>query len=198
MTFSVSDFTGIIANKGLASPNKFQVQISFPAAGIDQELSLMCESASIGGRTVQSMLDIQYGIRREIAYGAPQYTPLSLSFLCTEKLEEKIKLENWNNMIVDSRSSVAGGKFDVEYYSKYAGQIIVKKLNKSNEEVFAIKYLDAWPKTVSQVDLNHSTTNATLRVTCEFSYSYWEMEGSGVANPSTTSTSITHTNPHTR
>ena len=51
--------------------------------------------------------------------------------------------------------------------------IKVKKLDRTGKEVFQVEYLDAWPKTVSQVDLNHTTTNATLRVTCEFSYSYW-------------------------
>ena len=65
---------------------------------------------------------------------------------------------------------------------KYQGDMIdyaqangdkVKKLDRTGEEVFQVEYLDAWPKTVSQVDLNHTTTNATLRVTCEFSYSYW-------------------------
>ena len=189
MTFNVNDFTGIIAKKGLASPNKFEVSITFNGNSY-KELNLMCESASIVGRTVQSMLDIQYGVRREIAYGAPQYTPLTLSFLCTENLEEKIKLENWNNRIVNSRIPSGAGRFDVEYYEKYTGQVIVKKLDKSNNPVFSIKYLDAWPKTVSQIDLNHSTTNSTLRVTCEFSYSYWEMEGTGVANPSRTSSSL--------
>ena len=56
---------------------------------IGEILNLMCETATITGRTVQSMLDIQYGIRREIAYGAPQYTPLSLTFLCSESMQEK-------------------------------------------------------------------------------------------------------------
>jgi len=195
MTFNVNDFAGVIAKKGLASPNKFEVFINFGAINY-RDLNLMCESASIGGRTVQSMLDIQYGVRREIAYGAPQYTPLTLSFLCTENLEEKILLENWNNRIVNTRKPAGSGRFDVEYYEKYTGQIIVKKLDRSNNPIFAIKYLDAWPKTVSQIDLNHSTTNSTLRVTCEFSYSYWEMEGTGVSSPPTTSTTFTR-NPHT-
>ena len=172
MPLNVDNFTARIATMGLASPNKFEVDITYPSiVGIGEVLNIMCETATIAGRTVQSMLDIQYGIRREIAYGAPQYTPLSLTFLCSESMQEKKTLDEWNNVIVDATRTQ--GAFNVAYYDDYKGTIKVKKLDRTGEEVLQVEYLDAWPKTVSQVDLNHTTTNATLRVTCEFSYSYW-------------------------
>ena len=181
MPFSVENFTAQIAKVGLASPNKFEVDVTPPTrlnfGG--EKFNLMCESASIGGRTVQSMLDIQYGIRREIAYGAPQYTPLSLAFLCSEKMTEKLKLDAWSNLCVDAtgiRSQTnRTAPFNVGYYDDYKGSVKVTKLDKSGEKVLTIEYLDAWPKTISQVDLNHSTKDSTLRVTCEFSYTYWKL-----------------------
>ena len=174
MPFNVEDFTGEIAKLGLASPNKFEVEIFYPGGFSTKSLNFMCETASIGGRTVQSMLDIQYGIRREIAYGAPQYTPLSLTFLCSEKMEQKKLLDQWNNSIVNA--TVSQKPFNVAYYDDYKGTIKVKKLDKEGNKVLEVEYLDAWPKTVSQVDLSHATTNASLRVTCEFSYSYWKTD----------------------
>ena len=179
MPFSVENFTAQIAKVGLASPNKFAVEISPPSGHADNGFNLMCESASIGGRTVQSMLDIQYGIRREIAYGAPQYTPLSLAFLCSEKMTEKLKLDAWGNLCVDAtgiRSQTnKTAPFNVGYYDDYKGSVKVTKLDKSGEKVLTIEYLDAWPKTIAQVDLNHSTKDSTLRVTAEFSYTYWKL-----------------------
>ena len=86
-------------------------------------------------------------------------------------MQEKKTLDEWNNVIVDATRPQ--GAFNVAYYDDYKGTIKVKKLDRTGEEVLQVEYLDAWPKTVSQVDLNHTTTNATLRVTCEFSYSYW-------------------------
>ncbi len=180
MPFSVENFTAQISKVGLASPNKFEVDVTPPTrlnfGG--EKFNLMCESASIGGRTVQSMLDIQYGIRRELAYGAPQYTPLSLAFLCSEKMTEKLKLDAWSNLIVNSTGNGASNTtapFNVGYYDDYKGSVKVTKLDKSGEKVLTIEYLDAWPKTISQVDLNHSTKDSTLRVTCEFSYTYWKL-----------------------
>ena len=180
MPFNVEDFTGQIASLGLASPNKFEVDVYFPTGTSEKSLNLMCENASIAGRTVQSMLDIQYGVRREIAYGAPQYTPLSLTFLCTEGMKQKTMLDKWNNSIVDA--TTATKPFNVAYYDDYKGSVKVKKLDKAGNQVLEVEYLDAWPKTVSQVDLSHATTNATLRVTCEFSYSYWKTKIGGSSN----------------
>ncbi len=34
-------------------------------------------------------------------------------------------------------------------------------------------YHECYPKTVTAVELNHGTTNATLRVTAEIQYAFW-------------------------
>ena len=94
--FSVANFSSQISSHGLASPNKFEVIFSvIPIAadavkGVDAttQLSLMCDQVSLAGRDVQAMLDLQYGVRRQVVYNAPAYTPLSLSFLCTDQMKE--------------------------------------------------------------------------------------------------------------
>ena len=84
--FNVNGFTSTINTMGLANPNKFKVTIATPEALKQTDetlrnLSLMCETVSIQGRGVQTMLDLQYGLRKEIAYNAHVYQPISLSFL---------------------------------------------------------------------------------------------------------------------
>ena len=66
--FDVSKFSSRIATKGLASPNKFEVNFTnIPGAtkGLDDrmQLNLMCDQVSLAGRDVQSILDVQYGVR---------------------------------------------------------------------------------------------------------------------------------------
>ena len=107
MPYNVDKFTAQIASRGLASPNKFQVEFtSVPSraligGGSTEDLNLMCESAALAGRNVQSLLDRQYGLNREIAYNGPTYQPLNLSFLCSKDLIEKRILDRWNNICVD-------------------------------------------------------------------------------------------------
>ena len=174
--FNVSGFTSTIKTMGLANPNKFKVEITFPEKikidnSTSRNLSLMCESISIQGRGVQTILDLQYGLRKEIAYNAPVYQPITLSFLCTSELKEKKLLDKWNNFIVPNNK---GKGFDVAYYKDYTGTITIHLLDSDGETVkYTQTYMEAYPKTVNSIELNHSTTNAVARVTAEFQYAYW-------------------------
>ena len=175
--FNVDGFTSTINKLGLANPNKFKVDIAFPeqinTGGNEtlRELSLMCETISIAGRGVQTMLDLQYGLRKEIAYNAPVYNPISLSFLCSSELKEKQLLDKWNNLIVPNNK---GKGFDVAYYKDYVGTLTVYLLDSDGKTVkYTQEYIEAYPKTVNAVELNHSTTNSVARVTVDFQYAYW-------------------------
>ena len=172
--FSVSNFSSTIAKNGLASPNKFEVIFrAIPGATNKTadllQLSLMCDQASLAGRDVQAILDLQYGIRRQVVYNAPAYTPLSLSWLCTDKMDEKRILDEWNNRCVP-----VNGGFNVAYYNDYIGELDIYVLDRSGKErTYHMHYHEVYPKTVTAVELNHGTTNATLRVTAEIQYAFW-------------------------
>ena len=176
--YDVGKFSSKIAANGLASPNKFEV-IFRRIPGADQndltQLSLMCDQVSLAGRDVQAVLDLQYGIRRQVAYNAPAYTPLSVSFLCTDQMLEKTILDKWNNLIVPVQRG-----FHVEYYDKYIGEMDVYVLDRSGKKrTYHMHYYEVYPKTVTAVELNHGTTNATLRVTAEIQYAYWTTNSFG-------------------
>ena len=172
--FDVSNFSSRIAKKGLASPNKFEVVFThIPGArnvGDDEmQLNLMCDQVSLAGRDVQAILDVQYGVRRQVVYNAPSYTPLSLSFLCTDEMDEKRILDEWNNRCVP----VEGG-FHVAYYDDYVGHLDVYVLDRSGKRrTYHMHYHEVYPKTVTAVEMNHGTTNATMRVTAEIQYAFW-------------------------
>jgi len=176
--FSVAKFSSRIASNGLASPNKFEVQftrIPVNVEGVDEkgQLSIMCDQVSLAGRDVQAILDLQYGIRRQVVYNAPAYTPLSLSWLCTDTMDEKRILDEWNDKCV----SVAGG-FNVEYYNNYIGELDIYVLDRSGKErTYHMHYHEIYPKTVNAIELNHSTTNATVRVNATFEYAFWTTKG---------------------
>ena len=172
-TTDVSKFSSRIASEGLASPNKFEViftNIPSMEGGLEaSQLNLMCDQASLAGRNVQAILDLQYGVRRQVVYNAPEYTPLSLSFLCSKNMLEKSILDHWNDMCV----SVVGG-FNVAYYKDYIGELDIFVLDRSGKNrTYQMHYHEVYPKTVTAVELNHGTTNATLRVTAEIQYAYW-------------------------
>ena len=84
-------------------------------------------------------------------------------------MEEKRILDKWNNRCV----GVDGG-FNVAYYNDYIGELDVYVLDRSGKHrTYHMHYHEVYPKTVTAVELNHGTTNATLRVTAEIQYAFW-------------------------
>ena len=171
--FTISEFAGKISKHGLASPNKFKVEFNgIPVTDEDKMLNFMCEQVDIAGRSVQSMMNLEYGIRREVAYNAPSYNPLNMTFICTGELMEKRVLDKWNNLIVDSTMG-----FDVAYYDTYAKNcsLEVTTLRPDGEtKSFSVKYQEVYPKSIQSIQLNHSTQNTVLRVSAEIQYAYFE------------------------
>ena len=176
---NVSDFTGVISSKGLASSNKFEVSISFPASlrvnNGNNDLNLMCDSATIAGKTIQSTPEINYGVRREVAYNAPTLGDLTLSFYCTEELEEKKKLDQWQNLMVKTTTRQGDvGSYDIGYYDNYAKdtKITVTKLSVSGKPTYKHEYRDVFPKIIGAIDLSHGVSSGPLKVTAQFAYAY--------------------------
>ena len=178
MAFNVSDFTGVISKKGLASSNKFEVAIHFPSGSSEKEMNLMCDTVSIEGKLINTTIDRHYGINREIAYASPVYAPITLSFYCTEKLEEKKKLDAWQNICVKTNNATTKevGTFDVGYYDDYTknSKIIVTKLDTSGNSVFTFEYVEVFPKSITAIELSHGVSSGPLKVSASFQYAYWK------------------------
>ena len=173
--FNVNGFASNIAKYGLASPNKFKVKINQTKAistnELDISIALMCESVSLAGRSIQSIMDLRYGQRREIAYNAPVYPPINLTFLCSEDYREKDFFDRWNNSIVNSSNG-----FDVAYYDNYTGSMEIETLTregKGSESGYKMTYHEAYPKDVTAIELSHSTQNSTAKFTVTMNYSKW-------------------------
>ena len=187
MDFDVSDFTANISKRGLASANKFEVYIHIPSnagntsgalppvvAHRHEELELMCDTATIAGKTIQTSPEIQYGLRREVAYGAPTFDALTLTFYCSEELEEKKILDRWQNKVVKTGGD--NPSFNIGYYDDYAkfSKIEVMKLSMSGEVVFKYQYLEVYPKTITSIDLSHGTSSGPVKISATFNYLRWK------------------------
>ena len=177
--FDAHGFISQISKKGLASPNKFKVRISFPTGNLshsltslngNNDMNLMVESVDLAGRNINSTINIEYGIRREIAYNAPAYDPVNIVFLCSQDMAEKRALEKWNQSIVNTSFGS-----DVEYYDNYIGAVEVSVWSKDLlTPEYTVPYREAYPKVINAIPLSHATTNAAMKVTATFVYSFYE------------------------
>lgn len=175
--FSISTFSSTIAKQGLYSSNKFEVEIQLPGiiggANEARSMSIMCESASIAGRTISTLTDRIYGLKREIPYNDYTYDALQLTFVCSEDLRERKLLDKWSEAVV---SPINGS--DVAYFDTITSIIKVYPMDRYGyrSSNYQITYVEVFPKTVQAIELNHSTTNQISKVIASFSYSYYRFD----------------------
>ena len=182
MPFNITQFTSDIANRGVSKESQFEVRIFFPQSlgGLDAELTLRAESASIPGRTSQTIDDARdvTGPVRKIGY-APIYVPMDITFLCDEELNVKEKMDSWMDIILGNHRKAGAGQrnstklFNPGYYSDYIGTIEILKFNETGKKVVTTKLLEAYPFSIALLNLSWES-EALQKLQVQFQYRYYE------------------------
>lgn len=170
MTFKISNFQAVVANRGLARQNRFQVTI--PSAIDESLLKLFCQSASLPGATVQVKKQNLFGpayIRpANINYGEQ----ISLSFLCDKSMDVRRAFDDWIHQVINKSS------FTVAYKSAYARDILIHQLNEKEEVTYGIKLVEAFPVSIGALALNQSALDRFHILPVTLAYRYWEYHDS--------------------
>lgn len=181
--FSINEFRSRILNGGLARTNRFEVLIplpdglSFQQSNNSRLVSLLVEQASF------PMLNI--GTKPFRTYGVPDQRPVStefggegvsMTFHVDRDMNVKKFFETWMSSIVSPDT------YNVSYktYSSggtsrrtYATDILVRQYDEATNIRHEIKIIDAFPRNMNLMDLNHSSSNQTHRLNVLFAYKKW-------------------------
>lgn len=169
--FSLERFKTTVLSNGLARPTRFKVVIISPgAAGTDDELvSLFCESSQLP----QMILNVKpfkiQGPSHQRALGA-EYggEGLPMTFHIDREMKVKKYFDDWLHTVVNP------GSFTVNYFDDYKKDITIEQLDEQNNITYSLRLVDAFPRSVNLIDLNHTAINQTHRLTVLFTYRYWE------------------------
>ncbi len=167
---SLDEFRATIAGKDLARQNRFEVRITGPAGG-DEQVNLLAESVSIPGQNIRSVPDdLRYGPARDHAQGVT-YGDISMTFICTPGMQEKVYFEEWQKRIIDvgERNS----KWNAKWYADYIGEIQIDQLDKQNQMKYQVTIVEAWPKTINAQEFTLSSNDSYQTVSVDFAYRYW-------------------------
>ena len=167
---SLDEFRATIAGKDLARQNRFEVRITGPVGG-DKQVNLLAESVSIPGQNIRSVPDdLRYGPARDHAQGVT-YGDISMTFICTPGMQEKVYFEEWQKQIIDlgERNS----KWNAKWYADYIGEIQIDQLDKQNQMKYQVTIVEAWPKTINAQEFTLSSNDAYQTVSVDFAYRYW-------------------------
>ena len=166
---------------GYAVSNRFEVIIAPPMINFAEQrrVSLRCETVSLPGRNLDSMTDSNiYGPTREIVKGVTYAEDVSLSFVSSGGLEERVFFEEWQKLAFSEET------WNVNYYNDYIGTVEIYLLDRQDKKKFGIKLWEAYPKSITATDLSQSSNNEIIRISVGFSFRYWTSLD-GMRQPST-------------
>jgi len=189
----LNDFRSKLSNAGgLARSNRYKVSIPvsdllnksrvvaehngwettyFEDAGvvsksIGERLEIFCKKAELPG--VQFSVDEirYYGEPFKFPY-MPVYTDLSLSFYVGSDMAERKFWDAWMFSIMDPYSH------DFNYITEYSVDIVIDQYNELDESVYQIKLFDAYPISISQMDVSYDDDNRVHECTVTCAYKRW-------------------------
>ena len=161
-------------NEGYAVTNRFEVLVFPPAllasAPVDtKDISLRCKDVTLPGRNLNTLTDSNiYGPTREIVNGVTYAEDISMNFIASADLWERVFFEEWQQLAFNDAT------WDLGYYNDYIGEIDIYILNRQNERRFGIRLLEAFPKTIGGTGLNHDDQNSIITLGITFVFRYWQ------------------------
>ena len=163
----------------LAKPSRFEVKINPPAvlgsAISSSTLALRCENAVLPGRTL-STSDLRiYGPSEKYPYQST-YEDVTLTFIVTSSMIEKTLFNTWFDYINSPTT------WNFEYKSNYVTDILISQFDTSNREMHEVKLVDAFPISVSQLDLDWGNDSGYHKLSVVFAYTYWEITKTATPN----------------
>ena len=167
---SLDEFRATIAGKDLARQNRFEVRITGPVKS-DKQVNLLAESVSIPGQNIRSVPDdLRYGPARDHAQGVT-YGDISITFICTPGMQEKVYFEEWQKLIIDLGEENPG--WNAKFYKDYIGEIQIDQLDRQNQKNYEVTIVEAWPKTINAQEFTLSSNDSYQTVSVDFAYRYW-------------------------
>lgn len=181
---NLSEFIAHVNNKGLARPNRFMVDITFPQRGrgnsaVDYfsqygitpsdsfRASLFCETASLPGKTITTTDEKIYGPPVRMPYDIA-YDTYDMTFYVASDMKEKFFFDAWQNMIVDPDTG------DVNYYKEFVSKITIYQLDVNEQQTYCVELYDAYPVAVTEMRLAQDDTDNVHRLPVTFSYKKWK------------------------
>jgi hypothetical protein len=191
MTFKIDDFlSNINGQKEIAKAYRFDVQfVKMPTApGImkisdgARGLSLLCENAELPGITVSPIEFLNYGVPQKIP-GNISFQPISLTFICTGKMQERIFFDSWVNSIIPISNGLLIYPDDNNSQSK--ATIKINQYSGAGDLQYSVMLEEAFPISIEPMALNWGSDEA-LRLNVAFAYRKWYSSGAEKVGGTTT------------
>ena len=197
---SIDALKGLITrNGGIARQNLYQVTMPVlgndPRLTLPSELNLLCDDANIPGRNIDTTGHTIGVLTRQMPTAfSPAPGQLMMSFILLNDYGAKRYFETWQDSVLSKDT------YEVGYMNDYVRDFNIFQLNKEvtsgydattrreiindvqnnqiinfeqRSYVYGVKIQNAYPKTIQPVQLNNTSTEASMKLMVEFTYTDW-------------------------
>jgi len=109
---------------------------------------------------------------QKVAYAFDQ-EDLPISFLLTNDWSTWDFIYEWHERIINNLGDTRN--FTVNFKNTYTEDIEIHHLDNANNIKKKLRLKNAFPTTLSALELGNANENEVIRVTTEFSYDNWEI-----------------------
>ena len=128
-----------------------------------RDISILCESVNLPGRQITTIDYIAEKQSIKIPYGAIN-EDVTMSFILTNDYYMKKLFDSWQSGVFDMQKYRAGYKKD------FTTDIIIQQLNQQNIPVYGVKLENAFPVTVSSINMDNNSENTIQKLNVTLSY----------------------------
>lgn len=184
---TVDEILANIIQNGFANPSRYRVDIyrntplNGSLVGVNnaatqsqgfRNFSINCEMATLPGVGVTTSDRRYYGPTRKMPYNI-LHNDLNLSFYCSEDHRERKYFDAWVEQIANMDN------FDIGFYDEYVSTIKVVNFDNSNRVALEMEIYEAYPLSVTPIDLGYSNMSTQAKVMVNFAYyKYKKLSGS--------------------
>jgi hypothetical protein len=148
---------------------------------MSRNLALLCEGAELPGKTFLKHDNARvYGPTFSVPYQS-QFTETTLTFFCTNEMQERALFERWMEAIIPS--DTFNPRYPKSDKSRYLTNIRVIKYDEQANQVFVVELVDAYPTGIASQALSWGD-DGFMRLSVQFAYRYYKVVFQGGFNPS--------------
>lgn len=166
MSIGINDFTAQFA--GGARPSLFRVSQFFPGgigAEAGRKFQYQCKGAQLPGTTI-ARLDVMYMGRQIPVAGDQVFEDLTLTIINDTDFQIRTAYENWMEMINGKETNLG-----VPNPNNYYADVEIVQLDRDEREIARYVIINAFPTSISPIDLDWGATDTVEEFTVNLSYS---------------------------
>lgn len=158
-----------IMDNGFLTSNRYVAEIQLPKILNDQSSSLpnlqiRCSSVVLPGRNISTVAYRIYGPTRQMPYEALYTGEVTLTYMLSRDMSERIFFEKWMDAVVNNNDYKLG------FYDDFVGNMAIHVLDRSDQWSYTSLVEEVFPKIVGDITMANDRENEymTQEITLAF------------------------------